>query len=163
VKIHTIAYGTATGTIVVGGQTIPVPADPAAMAQIAALSGGQTFTAEPGGQLKSVYDQIGRAVGYDVHRREVTAWFTDLGLVLAMAGANRRPDLDPAGRVTVYRQRVQPDGGGLTITQRTPGALAIRESSVASGMFIISARATYDPSWIDRFSLNSQALRASTS
>lgn len=87
VKIHTIAYGTATGSIVVGGQTIPVPADPAAMAQIAALSGGQTFTAQTAGQLKSVYDQIGRAVGYDVHRREITAWFTGLGLVMAMAGA----------------------------------------------------------------------------
>jgi Ca-activated chloride channel family protein len=87
VKVHTIAYGTATGTIAVGGQTIPVPADPAAMARIAALSGGQTFTAETAGQLRSVYDQIGRAVGYDVHRREITAWFTGLGLVMAMAGA----------------------------------------------------------------------------
>jgi Ca-activated chloride channel family protein len=87
VKIHTIAYGTATGSIVIGGQAIPVPADPAAMAQIAALSGGQTFTAETASQLKSVYDQIGRAVGYDVHRREITAWFTGLGLVMALAGA----------------------------------------------------------------------------
>jgi Ca-activated chloride channel family protein len=87
VKIHTIAYGTAAGSIVIGGHAIPVPADPAAMARIAALSGGQTFTAETAGQLKSVYDQIGRAVGYDVHRREVTAWFTGLGLVMAIAGA----------------------------------------------------------------------------
>jgi Ca-activated chloride channel family protein len=87
VKIHTIAYGTTTGTIDIGGQTIPVPADPAAMARIASLSGGQTFTAETGGQLKSVYDQIRRAVGYDVRRREVTAWFTGVGLILAMAGA----------------------------------------------------------------------------
>jgi Ca-activated chloride channel family protein len=87
VKVHTIAYGTATGTIAVGGRTIPVPADPAAMARIAALSGGQTFTAETASQLKSVYDQIGRAVGYDVHRREITAWFTGLGLIMAMAAA----------------------------------------------------------------------------
>lgn len=87
VKIHTIAYGTTTGSIVIAGQSIPVPADPAAMARIAALSGGQTFTAQTGSQLKSVYDQIGRAVGYDVHRREITAWFTGLGLLLAMAAA----------------------------------------------------------------------------
>jgi Ca-activated chloride channel family protein len=57
------------------------------MARIAALSGGQTFTAETASQLKSVYDQIGRAVGYDVHRREITAWFTGLGLAMAIAGA----------------------------------------------------------------------------
>jgi len=87
VKIHTIAYGTATGTMIIGGQVVPVPADPAAMARIAALSGGRPFTAETGSQLKSVYDQIGRAVGYDVHRREVTAWFTGLGLALAIAAS----------------------------------------------------------------------------
>jgi len=39
VKIHTIAYGTATGTIVVGGQTIPVPADTAG-APSAGIDGG---------------------------------------------------------------------------------------------------------------------------
>ena len=87
VAVHTIAYGTANGSITIMGQTIPVPADPAAMARIASLSGGQTFTAETAGQLKSVYDQIGRAVGYDVHRRDVTAWFTGLGLLLAVAAA----------------------------------------------------------------------------
>jgi Ca-activated chloride channel family protein len=87
VKIHTIAYGTTSGTIVFGGRTIPVPADPAAMAHIAALSGGETFTAETAGQLQSVYREIGRAVGYDVRRREITAWFTGLGLLLAVGGA----------------------------------------------------------------------------
>ncbi|GAC1368780.1 MAG: hypothetical protein NVSMB32_13840 [Actinomycetota bacterium] len=97
VKVHTIAYGTASGTLVIQGQTIPVPADPAAMARIAALSGGETFTAETGSQLNSVYGQIGRAVGYDVHRREITAWFTGLGLMLAMAAA---------GAALVWTQRV---------------------------------------------------------
>ena len=84
VKISTIAFGTATGTVTIGGRTLLVPSDPAAMAQIAADTGGQTFKAQSAGQLKSVYAQIGRAVGYDVHRHEVTAWFTGIGLVLAM-------------------------------------------------------------------------------
>ena len=87
VKVHTIAYGTQTGTITVRGETIPVPADPAAMARIAQLSGGQTFTAQTASQLKSVYDQIGRAVGYDVHRQDITVWFIGLGLILGMAAA----------------------------------------------------------------------------
>ncbi len=87
VKINTIAYGTQDGFIVVRGQTIAVPSDPAAMAAIASGSGGQTFTAQSAGQLKSVYNQIGRAVGYDVHRHEITAWFTGIALALAILSA----------------------------------------------------------------------------
>ena len=87
VKINTIAFGTSNGTITVQGETIPVPADPTAMAQIASASGGHTFSAQTAGQLKSVYSEIGRAVGYDVQRREITAWFLAIALVLAIAAA----------------------------------------------------------------------------
>jgi Ca-activated chloride channel homolog len=88
VPISTIAFGTPSGTIVARGQVAPVPADPAAMAQIAALSGGHTFTAQSTSQLKAVYRQIGRAVGYDVHRRDVSAWFATCALIAAVvAGA----------------------------------------------------------------------------
>ena len=62
-----------------------MPSDPAAMAQIASATGGQTFTAETASQLKSVYAAIGRAVGYDVHHHEITAWFTGIALAVAMA------------------------------------------------------------------------------
>ncbi len=87
VKIDTIAFGTEGGTVVVQGQSIAVPSDPAAMAQIAKGTGGQTFTAQTADELKSVYHQIGRVVGYDVHRHEITAWFTGIGLLVAtMAG-----------------------------------------------------------------------------
>jgi Ca-activated chloride channel family protein len=87
VPINTIAFGTQTGTAVVRGTTIAVPSDPVAMARIAAQSGGQTFTAESASQLKSVYDQIGRVVGYDVHNQEITAWFTGIALVAAVLAA----------------------------------------------------------------------------
>ncbi len=87
VKIDTIAFGTPNGTVVIEGQTISVPADPVAMAQIAGATGGKTFTASSADQLKSVYHQIGRVVGYDVHRHEITAWFTGIALAVAtMAG-----------------------------------------------------------------------------
>ena len=86
VKIDTIAYGTPDGAITIQGQTIGVPADPATMSQIASTSGGQTFTAQTASQLSSVYNQIGRAVGYDVHRRPIAAWFTAAALFIALAG-----------------------------------------------------------------------------
>jgi Ca-activated chloride channel family protein len=87
VRINTIAFGTQSGAIFARGQMIPVPSDPGAMAQIASASGGQTFTAASGGQLKSVYQQIGRAVGYDVHHRDVSAWFTTAALIIAIIAA----------------------------------------------------------------------------
>jgi Ca-activated chloride channel homolog len=87
VHINTIAFGTADGVVTIRGETVPVPWDPASMAQIASGSGGKTFTAQTAGQLKSVYSQIGRVVGYDVHRREITAWFTGIALALAMMAA----------------------------------------------------------------------------
>ncbi len=85
VGISTIAFGTQHGVASVRGRTVPVPSDPSAMAQISSATGGQTFTAETATQLKSVYAAIGRAVGYDVHRHEVTVWFTGVALAVAMS------------------------------------------------------------------------------
>jgi Ca-activated chloride channel family protein len=87
VKINTIAFGTPNGTVTIQGQLISVPSDPAAMAQIAAASGGHTFNAQSADQLKSVYNEITRAVGYDVQHRDITAWFIAIALVLALAAA----------------------------------------------------------------------------
>jgi Ca-activated chloride channel family protein len=87
VRINTIAFGTQEGEIVQGGRAIAVPWDPAAMAQIASDSGGRTFTAQTASQLKSVYSQIGRVVGYDVHRHEITAWFTGVALAFVIGAA----------------------------------------------------------------------------
>jgi Ca-activated chloride channel family protein len=85
VKINTIAFGTPNGSVTVNGENIPVPADPAAMAQIASTTGGKTFSAQSAGQLKAVYDEIGRVVGYDVQHRDVTAWYIGLALALMVA------------------------------------------------------------------------------
>jgi Ca-activated chloride channel family protein len=85
VKINTIAFGTTSGTVTIGGELIPVPADPATMAQIASASGGRTFSAKSADQLKSVYNEIGRAVGYDVHHKDVTAWFIAIALIMMVA------------------------------------------------------------------------------
>jgi Ca-activated chloride channel family protein len=87
VPVNTIAFGTENGTVSYRGQIIPVPADPATMAQIASQTGGKSFTAQTEGQLKSVYGEIGRVVGYDVHHHEITAWFVGIALLLAMAAA----------------------------------------------------------------------------
>jgi Ca-activated chloride channel family protein len=87
VPIDTIAFGTQEGVVTLRGQDVPVPSDPAAMQRIASETGGKSFTAQSASQLRSVYDQIGRAVGYVTHHHEVTAWFTGAGLVLGALAA----------------------------------------------------------------------------
>lgn len=87
VAVDTIAFGTADGTVTIQNQRHSVPVDPQTMARIAEASGGQTFSAETGGELQTIYDQIGRAVGYDKQQSEVTSWWTGLGLVIASLAA----------------------------------------------------------------------------
>jgi Ca-activated chloride channel family protein len=87
VKINTIAFGTANGTITIQDEVLPVPADPAAMAQIASATNGKTFTAQNADQLKSVYSEIGRLVGYNVLHRDISAWFIGIAIALMIAAA----------------------------------------------------------------------------
>jgi Ca-activated chloride channel family protein len=90
VPVYTIAYGTPDGTAVTDGKTVPVPADPAAMAEVASITGGTTFTATSGNELSSVYDQIGTRIGHTVEQQEVVVPFAVaamIALVLALAGA----------------------------------------------------------------------------
>jgi Ca-activated chloride channel family protein len=87
VPIDSIAYGTPGGTVDVQGEDVPVPADPQVMAEIASGSGGKSFTAASAGQLDSVYEQIRLSVGYTTQHRDLTAWFTGLGLLLMMLTA----------------------------------------------------------------------------
>ena len=87
VPIETIAFGTAEGTVNVRGQDVPVPTDVDAMATIARLSGGRSFTAETAGQLGDIYAKIGSSVAYEVKTQEVTALFAGIALLLAIAAA----------------------------------------------------------------------------
>jgi Ca-activated chloride channel homolog len=87
IAIDTIAFGTPNGTVTIQNQRHSVPVDPQTMARIADASGGQTFSAETGGELQTIYDQIGRAVGFDKQQSEVTAWWTGIGLLMASLAA----------------------------------------------------------------------------
>ncbi|MFL6241139.1 MAG: VWA domain-containing protein [Actinomycetes bacterium] len=87
VPINTIAFGTASGVVNLPGRTVPAPSDPDTMASIASQTGGKSFTAKTAGQLKSVYSQIQKSVGYEIKKREVTVWATGVALALALAAA----------------------------------------------------------------------------
>jgi Ca-activated chloride channel homolog len=88
VKVSTIAFGTANGTVVVQGQSIPVPVDSAALQAVANETGGQYFAAASADELKAAYADIGSSVGTIHENHEVTEWLVGAALVAAvMAGA----------------------------------------------------------------------------
>ena len=87
VPVSTIAFGTDSGTVTVGGRVIPVPANRPALEEIAEETGGSFFEAASGEELREVYEDIGSSVGRRPERREVSSWFVGLGLLLAAAAA----------------------------------------------------------------------------
>ncbi|HEV7863784.1 MAG TPA: VWA domain-containing protein [Acidimicrobiia bacterium] len=72
VPISTIAFGTSTGTVTVGGRLVSVPADPDTMASIAETTHGSFFTAASASQLRSVYKDIGTRVGYETRQTDAS-------------------------------------------------------------------------------------------
>lgn len=97
IPISTIALGTPAGTVQLtpGGYAQPVPPDPETMAQIARISGGETFEATDADQLRGVYEKLGSKLGTEEQDREATAAFAAAGALLlfgGLAGAVRRRD-----------------------------------------------------------------------
>jgi Ca-activated chloride channel family protein len=87
VPIYTISYGTENGYVDLDGKRQLVPVDHQLMAQIAKLSGGQTFDAESLSELNKVYKNIGSQVGYQKADREITSRFAGYGLAFAVLAA----------------------------------------------------------------------------
>lgn len=90
VPVTTIAFGTESGTVEIGGRLIPVPADAAAMSDLADVTGGSFFEASSGQELRGVYEKIGSRVGYTIEEKEIGMVFVAVGvavLLLALGAA----------------------------------------------------------------------------
>ena len=87
VEISTIAYGTDSGTVLVQGETIPVPVNRDALAQIASDSDGVFYEAASGEELSQVFEDIGTAIELDTVTEELSLWFVGLGMVLSALAA----------------------------------------------------------------------------
>jgi Ca-activated chloride channel family protein len=85
VPVSTIAFGTDRGTVVVGGEVVPVPADRQTMEAVADLTGGTAAEAETADELHDVYDDIGARVGSVVEQREIGRAFLGIALVALLA------------------------------------------------------------------------------
>jgi Ca-activated chloride channel family protein len=93
VKVHTIALGTAAGTIRVprpdgaGVEVRRVPPDPTAMREIARITGGETFSATNAARVEAAFRKLGSSVGRKRENREITAVVAGAALVLILLGA----------------------------------------------------------------------------
>lgn len=89
IPVHTIAFGTDSGTIEdpLAG-SVPVPVNEAALEQLAHQSDGQALTAATADQLTDVYESLGESVTVEREQVEISDWFVGAALgLLALAGA----------------------------------------------------------------------------
>ena len=87
IPVHTIAYGTPQGVVVLDGTTYQVPVDEAILASIAEQTGGTAYTAATADQLDQVYESIRGRLTTTTEEQDVSARFAGLGLLLLGAAA----------------------------------------------------------------------------
>jgi Ca-activated chloride channel family protein len=87
VPVSTIAYGTPSGTVVVDGQTVPVPVDQPSLDALAQATGGTGYSAETAKQLDDVYADIQSSIGYRTEPRDVTPYAVALALMVGLIAA----------------------------------------------------------------------------
>lgn len=87
VPISSIAFGTPYGMVEIEGQMHPVPIDEESMDEVAAITGGQAYSAGTGSELEAVYNDIGSSVGYTNEEQEITSRFVGYGLISVLLAA----------------------------------------------------------------------------
>ncbi|MFM8390214.1 MAG: VWA domain-containing protein [Actinomycetota bacterium] len=88
VKVNTIAFGTADGTVVTpDGQTVPVPPDEQALQNIADIARGKSFAATTEDALTKIYDSLGSAIVRKTVMKEASGLFALVAVVLVFLAA----------------------------------------------------------------------------
>jgi Ca-activated chloride channel family protein len=92
IPVYTVVVGTPEGIVEVpleGGftQRIAVPPEPDRLKEIAAVTGGEHFTATDPEALQAVYEDLGSRLGSRDVRREVTNAFAGGAVLFLLAGA----------------------------------------------------------------------------
>lgn len=100
VPVTTIAFGTPNGVIEVEidgiTQQIPVPVAEDALDDVASATDGGAFSAQTGGQLDAVYEEIASQIGFVTVPKDISRWFLGIGVLglvvcagLSLAWTNR--------------------------------------------------------------------------
>ncbi len=86
VPVSTIAFGTEDGTVDIGGDLVPVPADRVTLSRIAQDTGGIYHAAASAEELRDVYRDLGSQIGFTTQRQEITRWFVGVALLAGFVG-----------------------------------------------------------------------------
>ncbi|SCL24391.1 VWA domain-containing protein [Micromonospora inyonensis] len=87
VPVSTIAFGTDSGQVDIGGQVQRVPVDRLALADLAETTEGYFYEAASVTELKQVYQDMGSSIGFRTEPREITQWYAGVALLLALVAA----------------------------------------------------------------------------
>ncbi len=87
VPVSTIAFGTDSGTVDIGGSLQRVPVDRAALQELAESTSGHYYEAASVESLKQVYQDMGSSIGYRTRAQDIAQWFVGIGLILAIGAA----------------------------------------------------------------------------
>lgn len=87
VKIYTIGLGTPGGTVMrVDGQLVLVPFDAAGLERIATMTEGRYFSSTTSDELRRVYRQLSRVMGWERTRMEVSFLLVGVSALFMLAG-----------------------------------------------------------------------------
>jgi Ca-activated chloride channel family protein len=84
VPVSTIAFGTDTGVVDIGGQLQRVPVDRLSLAQLAETTQGYFYEAASASELKKVYQDMGSSIGHRIKPREITQWYAGAALLFGL-------------------------------------------------------------------------------
>ncbi|MEO3923151.1 VWA domain-containing protein [Micromonosporaceae bacterium B7E4] len=87
VPVSTIAFGTDSGQVDIGGQVQRVPVDRLALAELAETTQGFFYEAASVNELKQVYQDMGSSIGFRTEAREITQWYAGIALLFALCAA----------------------------------------------------------------------------
>ena len=87
VPVSTIAFGTDSGVVDIGGETQRVPVDRASLQQLAETTQGHYYEAASLPALRQVYQDMGSSIGYKTVPTEITQWYVGAALLFAFAAA----------------------------------------------------------------------------
>ncbi|KAB2349002.1 VWA domain-containing protein [Actinomadura rudentiformis] len=85
VPVSTIAFGTPYGTVDIEGETTSVSVNKETLRTLAEGTTGKAYEAADGNQLSEVYANIGSSLGWKTEHRDVSARYTGIALLFAIA------------------------------------------------------------------------------
>ncbi|HEU5298455.1 MAG TPA: VWA domain-containing protein [bacterium] len=88
VKVYGVGVGTVNGSVMtVDNQMVLVPFDATLLQQMARATGGEYYEISKSEELRKVYRQLGRSIGWERRRTEVTSFLAGAAGILMVVGA----------------------------------------------------------------------------